>query len=515
MRVALALLLFGVLCLSANSILWLREPAAASARLDPAHALAAFERTHASTPIAIDRLYGDRLELLDPKLALPTWHRHEYEEAVRVHAALATCPPAPTSPIADPILAKAYEWHRRTCAGGRFDEAVERPPFSHPSGHSYAALALARGAHPPEWITAHANAFHVSELAALDPKALPADYRALARISFPAWVALARGDLVMLDHASFVVSEPGALGLGTVRVHRADEWKEFARRWSIDLGVRTANAICDRPASPDFCWVAVPASERHRGLLVASTVFSLLLLVGSAATISVLWLRERARARTDRIEILRLLTHELRTPATSLRLDIEPMRAAYDDLPPDVQEPFLRVSDAVERLHRVIHRSARYLALFETPSAARDRLLRVEEHDSIGDLLAGLAEEWPEGASVELVARSPDRAIRTDADWLGLILRNLVENAVRHGHPPIVVSWATDAGELVLRIADGGSMPGFSLRDVAPFRRHERSNGLGLGLSLVLRGTEVLGGRLAHEASPTVFELRLPLAGAA
>jgi signal transduction histidine kinase len=123
-----------------------------------------------------------------------------------------------------------------------------------------------------------------------------------------------------------------------------------------------------------------------------------------------------------------------------------------------------------------------------------------------------LADEWPEG--VTLVDAPSDGPLRTDPEWLGVAVRNLVENAARHGAPPIAVRWAFEDDSLVVRVSDGGTTEGFSVRRaVAPYARDERSPGLGLGLAIVDRVARLLRGRLSHEPSPTVFELRLPARG--
>ncbi len=160
----------------------------------------------------------------------------------------------------------------------------------------------------------------------------------------------------------------------------------------------------------------------------------------------------------------------------------------------------------------MLHRSARYLALFETPGAPRERLVKLRDVPSAQALFAELAEEWPE--DVALAAGSADAGLRTDPEWLGVAVRNLVENGARHGRPPLAVTWRVERSHLVVRVSDGGSTPGFSLRRaVTPFDRADRSPGLGLGLAIVERVARLLGGRLSHEPSPTVFQLRVPSRG--
>jgi signal transduction histidine kinase len=512
----LFVLLFAVAGLAASSVAWISATGAASGAgvADPGALIAGFEA--ASRPVAdvdVAALYAGRLELLDPRPALPTWHEHARDEAVRVHAALARCPPPPLADLADASLAKAYAWHAATCQGGAPPEdAIERPPFMHPSGRSYAALALARGADPAEAARRHARAFHVLELAALDPAALTPEERALGALPRRAWEALARGDRLILTTGALVLAAYGPLGLAGVRVYRRADWEAFSRRAAVALAPRRSSAVCAQPASPDLCWEPVPAARRHRSILTAGTAGSAALATIASIALGIAVVRERRRAHTDRIHVLRTLTHELRTPATSLRIDIEPLRAAYDDLPAACQEPLLRISDGIERLHRVLHRSARYLALFETPEAPRGRIVKARPVPSARQLFEDLAEEWPEGVS--LVAASEDAPVHTDPEWLGVAIRNLVENGARHGAPPLAVTWAVKDGMLVVRVTDGGSTPGLSIRRAAaPFERADGSAGLGLGLAIVDRVARLLGGRLSHEPSPTAFELRLPVGG--
>jgi signal transduction histidine kinase len=295
-----------------------------------------------------------------------------------------------------------------------------------------------------------------------------------------------------------------------LRVYPRAAWEEHARRRSLSLVPRPATGSCLRPASPDLCWQSVSSEERSRPALRIGTLASAALVVVASFALAAAYVVERRRIHADRIHVLRTLTHELRTPATSLRLDIEPLRSAYDELPASCQEPLLRISDGIERLHRVLHRSARYMALFETPGASGERLVKLRDVPSVSAMFEEFAEEWPEG--VTLSAGSSDGPARTDPEWLGVAVRNLVENASRHGKAPVAVSWSLVDRSLVVRVSDAGVTRSFSVRRAtAPYARDERSPGLGLGLAIVDRVARLLRGKLSHEPSPTVFELRLPI----
>ena len=75
----------------------------------------------------------------------------------------------------------------------------------------------------------------------------------------------------------------------------------------------------------------------------------------------------------------------------------------------------------------------------------------------------------------------------------------------------MTVRWAVEGDALVVRVTDGGTSEALALgRAIQPNARGPASTGLGLGLAIVDRIARMLGGRLAHEPSPTTFELRVP-----
>lgn len=507
-------LLLAVLSLTVSSFAWLRAAAPVAKELegDPNAVLAAFERgPRPSAEIDLGARYAGRRELLDPRQSLPSWHRSSRVQAAAVFAATRQCPPSALAvTIDDASLGKAYAWHERTCSldASRVEELIERPPFVHPSGASYAALALAAGSPSPSFVAGHERALHVLELKGVEPALLSAEGRALRELSSREWEAIAHGDRLVLSPSSFIVVERGPLGDPRLRIYPRIDWERAARAASLALAPRAALAACPRPASARLCWETLSPVERHRRALVIATGTSASVALLAAFALAFAYIRERRRMQADRIHVFRTLTHELRTPAMSLGLDIEPLRAAYDELPASCQEPLLRISDGIARLSRVLHRSAKYMALFETTSSGLVTLQRI---DSARAMMADFAEEWPEGVTV--AEESADGALETDPEWLGVAVRNLVENGFRHGKPPVAVTWALAGGALVIRVADGGASPGLSLRRaVAAYHRDAESPGLGLGLAIVDRVARRLGGKLEHEGVPTVFRLTVPAA---
>jgi two-component system OmpR family sensor kinase len=193
-------------------------------------------------------------------------------------------------------------------------------------------------------------------------------------------------------------------------------------------------------------------------------------------------------------------------------------------------------------------RMAMELATEETLDAsARERLRTdasrdIEELDAlIGDLLlAGrLADtELPKdfarvdvGPIVESEAVRVSAQHHTEADELSVqgnprmlrsLVRNLLENARRHGKDPIRASLSRAESHLVLRVEDAGSGVPEADREriFEPFyrpagHREGKDGGVGLGLSLVKNIAEHHGGSVRYcPGAGSCFEVHLPTGGA-
>jgi len=166
-------------------------------------------------------------------------------------------------------------------------------------------------------------------------------------------------------------------------------------------------------------------------------------------------------------------SHELRTPLARIRLAVELIKDSVDakrklGLEQDIAELDWLVDEILlaSRLDTV------------TETVATEEL----------DLLALAAEECARYDDVQLEGAVV--SINGDARLLRRLLRNLLENARRHGAPPTQVRIARDAATATITVSDHGfGIPQSEFENVfRPFYRPKDARdrgGTGLGLSLV------------------------------
>ena len=216
-------------------------------------------------------------------------------------------------------------------------------------------------------------------------------------------------------------------------------------------------------------------------------------------------------------------SHELRTPLARIRMAVELMKQSADP------KRKAGLDQDIAELDALI-----------------DELLLSSRLDAVGeldtredvDLLALAAEECARYEGVDLAAAdlldrdsigtdpigtglSGDQAtVRGDPRLLRRMLRNLLENADRHGVPPVRVTLAREAQHVMLVVSDEGPAIPAEQRErlFEPFYRradaHE-NRGVGLGLALVRQIARRHGGeaRCAPTASGgNGFAVTLPAA---
>tara|TARA_B100001121_G_scaffold275950_1_gene264796 strand:- start:597 stop:1799 length:1203 start_codon:yes stop_codon:yes gene_type:complete len=221
-------------------------------------------------------------------------------------------------------------------------------------------------------------------------------------------------------------------------------------------------------------------------------------------------IRRKVTEQQERLFILQTLTHELRTPVASMKLNLEPFRRNFDDLRPDSQKAFLRMTEGVRRLNHVIKASSQYLQSHTEEGQMRFQMDTVH---SVNEFAAYVVEDFiTEQDEIRLTLADQDLSTRVDVYWLSMCLKNLFKNAQKYGVQPIQLEVITkNKKEVGFAVIDQGQIELSVLRGfLSPFQRQSKEEGLGLGLSLVNRIAKKMGGRLEVKAMPTTFCLWMP-----
>ena len=198
---------------------------------------------------------------------------------------------------------------------------------------------------------------------------------------------------------------------------------------------------------------------------------------------------------TSQRHMLASASHELRSPLARLRLSVELLREAEDG---EVRDEHL--AEAVRNIGE-LDRLIEDLLLVGRLEA------RAEPVREPVELLALAAEE---GSRVDAEVGGAEAIVAGDEALLRILLRNLLENADRHGAPPIRVDVTADGGRVLVTVTDAGSGVSEADREriFEPFQRpageaEEDREGAGLGLSLVRRIAENHGGSARYEPGDT------------
>jgi heavy metal sensor kinase len=220
-------------------------------------------------------------------------------------------------------------------------------------------------------------------------------------------------------------------------------------------------------------------------------------------------------------------SHELRTPTAILRTEVDVTLAQAHRAESEYRESLTVVRDAAQRLTRIVEdlfALARVDA--ENLGARRERLYLEELVDDSIRLARPLADAHRVHVSVAEAVEAP---VDGDADLLGRLLLNLLDNAIKHspGGGLVQVLMKRSNGTVDVGIVDQGQGIPERERDRI-FERFVRlsdtttgsgdaspHSGVGLGLAIARRIAEAHGGSLVvAESRPghTEFRLTLPAA---
>jgi signal transduction histidine kinase len=250
--------------------------------------------------------------------------------------------------------------------------------------------------------------------------------------------------------------------------------------------------------------VAERLSNTHWIRLSLGTLFYALLIAGLALLCA--WLVREMRHSQRQQAFLDAVTHEMKTPLASLRLYLDTL--GRRDPGEDRRHEFLgRMRHDVDRLERTVDQ------VLAAARAARARSASLDAVD-VGELVSTLAGEAreqyglaPDALRVAVTGRPMARA---SAQELALVVRNLIDNAVKYSGSKVDVDVRASvdpAGGVRVEVEDRGvGIPREELRRIfQPFYRagaegSRRVKGLGLGLFIVRFLARRQGGRVEVES---------------
>jgi signal transduction histidine kinase len=306
-------------------------------------------------------------------------------------------------------------------------------------------------------------------------------------------------------------------------------------RGADNLRTRTRGGSPEPPRGParDRWWLvaqhragslsAAVAHLRTRNLAVS---FGILMLMAVAVGMIVANARKAERLGRQQLEFVAGVSHEMRTPVSAIDLAAGNLADGLITDPVRVRRYGEVLRAEARRLAETVERVLQFAAL----DAGRgvDAVEDVDLRAVVTEAIARARSDNP-GSTIDFEGGDEAGLVRGDPALLRSCVQNLVGNALKYGGVPAVVRirLASHGGtkpEARLTVEDQG--PGIDPADLPhifdPFYRgrlatERRIPGSGLGLHIVKRGVEALGGRVSvrtNRGSGTAVTLHLPLVAA-
>ena len=282
------------------------------------------------------------------------------------------------------------------------------------------------------------------------------------------------------------------------------------------LGAAIVAVLMARPVARDANRICDAAIRVADGDLTARTGVTRSDELGDAAAMFDVMVDRLDAIERERSLMLSSISHDLRTPLTALRASVEAIR---DGVAADPDQYLSGMERQVRALSALVDDLQLHSRLISgTMELHRNRLDLTELADEAMETVRPIAT----ARNIALLLEATRRVlVDADGPQLARVVRNLLENAIRHAPDGSVVLVQIDErdGFATLRVVDQG--PGFptDFKDHAfePFTRADpardtRTGTAGLGLSIALGIVTAHGGSIAVGDGPGgVVELLLPI----
>jgi len=311
--------------------------------------------------------------------------------------------------------------------------------------------------------------------------------------------------------AGAVVIAREGRGNTVFRGPRGGPGPDGAPHWSVN--------VLHRAGSLDLA----VSHARLRNLLVS---FGVLLLLGTSMGLVLVTTERARRLAAQQIEFVAGVSHELRTPLAVIRSAAENLADGVVEDPKQVKRYGDVIAGEGRRLTHMVEQIMEF-AGFESGRASLD-VRPADVGGIVEDALRAAEPHLREHhAAVDRRVTPALPAVLVDAAAVSRSLQNLIVNALKYGGAPPAVAIEARPGdpagrEVLVTVTDNGA--GIAARDLPhifePFYRGgdataRQIHGSGLGLSLVKRIMDEIGGRITVRTDAgkgSTFTLHLPLA---
>jgi signal transduction histidine kinase len=260
-------------------------------------------------------------------------------------------------------------------------------------------------------------------------------------------------------------------------------------------------------------------------LLLGSLVFAAII---TGLILNTTFLVREIRRNEQHDAFVNAVTHELKTPVTSIRLHLETLKTRGDAVEDKTRREFYDVM--LQDSNRLMHLIEQVLSAGQKGRVALQQV-RVDLR-TLADECITLAKTQrhlaPEALQLISMAQEPVEVLG-DPDHLRGAILNLLDNAVKYSRENVQVEVEVGKGALdraVVRVRDHGiGIPPSETKRIfgrfyrTPWALTQRVKGTGLGLFIVAQTAKRHGGRVfAHSdgvGRGATFTLELPLAPSA
>jgi signal transduction histidine kinase len=214
---------------------------------------------------------------------------------------------------------------------------------------------------------------------------------------------------------------------------------------------------------------------------------------------------ELTRANRDLEEFAYVISHDLRAPLRAMRVTADLLEK---DLGADVPLRARENLTSIRMLSRRMGAMMSGLLAYARVGRKQEAIAEIDTARLVRDIIQGIGAP----PALEIQRRGAWPVLATLAEPLDVVLRNLVENAVKHHD--------TREGSIVLSVHDDGAFWRFDVADdgpgidpsyheaiFEPFRTVANDgspDSSGIGLALVKKTADVAGGRIEVESEPTL-----------